>query len=453
MSVKPQEDSNRKMTSRLREFGRPDRPNVAVAKRCWVSRKGLFTVLLLLGAVTVGARAQTYTALYTFTGGADGGYPAYGGLIADATGNLYGTATFGGNVNCPPSPSATHPGPGCGVVFKLNLADNTETVLYTFSGLEDGSNPWSGVVSDSRGDLYGTTPFGGGNGVGVIFKVDPFGSETIEHTFDYTDGANPTGTLVWDSSGNLDGTTVVGGNLSLCGSSGCGVVFSQGPSGRFRVLHVFTGRDGANPTHGLIRDSAGYLYGATENGGLPHCLNSEPFEPVQTLVEGCGALFKLDLAGAETSLYLFNSAPDAVNPRSSLIQDGEGNFYGTTFYGGVYGQGTVFRLDSSGTETVLFSFRGSTDGANPWSSLVRDSAGNLYGTANHAGGTCDCGTVFRLSPEGHYTVLHTFAGPDGQYPGEPLLLYGGALYGMTSGGGTLRDGSAGAGNIFKITLP
>jgi uncharacterized repeat protein (TIGR03803 family) len=397
--------------------------------------------------------APTYTVLYTFSGGTDGGYPQYGPLIADPAGNFYGTATFGGDVNCP---LVTYPGPGCGVVFKLDPASGEETVLYTFSGGSDGAQPWGGLVRDSNGNLYGTTAFGGSNSAGLIFKVDTVGQYTVLHTFNYTDGANPTGNLIMDRSGSLYGTTVTGGDLDRCSGLGCGVVFKGDASGKLRLLHIFAGpgkEDGANPTHAIIQDVAGNVYGTTENGGLPSCLNYEGGEAVETFVGGCGMIFKLDSTGTETPLYLFNGAPDGSDPRTSLIQDAEGNFYGTTFYGGLNGAGTVFKLDSTGNETVLYNFQGLTDGANPWGGLVRDVAGNLYGTTNHAGGSCSCGTVFGLDPEGNYTVLHTFAGTDGQYPEAPLLAYRGALYGITSGGGILSDGSMGTGTIFKITLP
>src|SRR5580692_11446393 len=162
-------------------------------------------VCTLAVATAVASRAQTYTVLYTFSGGTDGGYPQWGRLIADAAGSLYGTATFGGDVNCP---VVTAPGPGCGVVFKLDPANGAETVLYTFSGAADGAQPWSGLVEDPQGNLYGAAAFGGMNSAGVIFRVDPSGTETVLHSFDSIDGANPTGELLGDSAGNLYGTTV-----------------------------------------------------------------------------------------------------------------------------------------------------------------------------------------------------------------------------------------------------
>ena len=292
--------------------------------------------------------------------------------------------------------------------------------------------------------------------MGVIFKVDSSGKETVVHTFDSADGAIPTGGLLWEAYGALVGTSVAGGDLNHCYGFGCGVIFKMNlSSDKFEVLHSFTRRsegDGANPSHGLIKDKAGNLYGTTENGGNPACFYVEGREAVQTLVPGCGVIFRLDPANQETALYAFNTLPDGSDPRTALIQDAEGNFYGTTFYGGIYESGTVFKLDPAGNETVLYNFLGSTDGANPWGGLVLDADGNLYGTTNHAGGPCYCGTVFKLDPKGECTVLHTFAGTDGSYPESPLLLYKGELYGITGAGGTLSDGSYGTGTIFKITL-
>jgi len=404
-------------------------------------------VLTLLAASTaIAVHAQTYTVLYTFGGGADGGYPQYGRLVADSAGNLYGTVPFGGDLQCP---IVTYPGPGCGVVFKLDPAGN-QTVLYTFTGGADGGHPWGGLTRDTAGNLYGTTVLGGAQGAGVIFKIDPSGNETVLHAFGGSDGANPTGDLIQDGSGNLYGTTVTGGRSEYCRGAGCGVIFKQSPSSGFEVLHLFTGL--ANPTHGLKIDRAGNLFGTTENGGVRDCHSYEAFEAVVTDVPGCGGIFKLGPDGKYTQLYLFGVSPDGSDSRAPLIQDAAGNLYGTTFYGGLYGYGTVFKLDPTLHETILYNFQGLTDGGKPWSGLVRDAAGNLYGTTNGYGGTCVCGTVYKLDPQGNFSVLHTFTGTDGGDSEAPLLLHNGALYGMTSNGGTLNGGAPGTGTIFKITL-
>ena len=410
-------------------------------------------MLLLAATAPVASHAQNFKVLYTFTGGADGGYPQYGRLIADTAGNLYGTATFGGDLRCP---DLTSWEPGCGVVFKLDPVTGQETVLHRFSGGVDGAQPWAGLIHDPRGNLYGTAAFGGTNGAGVIFKIDLSGHEHVLHAFNYTDGAIPTGELVEDLSGNLYGTTVTGGSLDRCAGAGCGVIFRQSASGELTVLHNFSSlstQDGANPTHALTLDAAGNIYGTSENGGVPACLNYGDYEAVVTYIGGCGTIFKLNSMG-ETSLFRFGAGPDGSDPRTALTQDNDGNLYGTTFAGGLYGGGTVFKLDpTTGHETVLYNFQGLTDGANPWGGVAQDPAGNLYGIANHAGGSCYCGTVFKLDRQGNYTVLHTFTYADGAYPEAPLRIYNEALYGITSGGGTLSDGSSGTGTIFQITLP
>jgi uncharacterized repeat protein (TIGR03803 family) len=437
-------------------MGTTDARNVSCTRRAtWCKR---ISALILLAAGTgASIHAQTFTVLYTFTGGADGGFPQYGRLIADPAGNLYGTATWGGDVDCPTPPAAFVPGPGCGVVFKLDPNTREETALYTFSGGADGSSPWSGLIRGIDGNLYGTTAFGGFYGAGVIFKVDMSGHESVLHSFSYADGAYPTGDLIKDCTGALYGTTVAGGNLQECSTGpGCGTIFKEQPqSGKFEVLHRFTAVGslairGANPTHALTRDRAGNIYGTTENGGRldSYCQSDESHEAVDTGFGGCGAIFKLGPAGKETLLYLFNSPPDGSDPRAKLNEDAAGNLYGTTFSGGLYGNGTVFKLDNRNHQTVLYNFHGSPDGANPWGGLVRDAAGNLYGTTNHG----ESG-VFKLDPMGNLTVLHTFRDSDGLFPEAPLLLHASTLYGITSGGGTLSDGRGGTGTVFKITLP
>lgn len=197
-----------------------------------------------------------------------------------------------------------------------------------------------------------------------------------------------------DSQGNLYGTTELGGDMNGCGTLGCGVVFRVSPSGSQTVLYRFTGgTDGSQPAGGLVRDSAGNLYGTTGLGG------DLSFEPPY----GCGVIFKVSASGVETVLHNFTGEPtDGWNPIAGVVRDSTGNLYGTTYRGGTYGLGTVYKLDASAKESLLYSFDGESDGSYPNAGVILDAAGNLYGAAS-AGGTRDCsgegcGVVFKLVP-------------------------------------------------------
>jgi uncharacterized repeat protein (TIGR03803 family) len=193
-----------------------------------------------------------------------------------------------------------------------------------------------------------------------------------------SDGGIPQGGLVRDPAGNLYGTTSQGGLLRDCAASGIGVVFKVDKSGKETVLHNFKGSDGALPLGSLIRDGEGNLYGATFAGGVGNCF----------MGKGCGVVFKLDKTGKETVLYAFTGGSDGGEPQrgGALIRDKAGNLYGTTVQGGVncdnqsFGCGVVFKLDKTGKETVLYTFTGGSDGAEPLGGLTRDQAGNLYGS-------------------------------------------------------------------------
>src|SRR5579864_3085558 len=217
---------------------------------------------------------------------------------------------------------------------------------------------------------------------------------------------------------------------------------AQAPT--FTVLHSFTGpsTDGAIPTAALVKDAADNLYGTTAFGGLSNC---SVFGDV-----GCGTIFKLDPSGNETVLHRFFGA-DGAFPAASLVRDAAGNLYGTTVNGGGagfcrnFGCGTVFKLDPSGALTVLHAFVGSSDGGNPTAGLIMDAAGNLYGTTGF-GGDFGPGAVFKLDPSGNETTLHSFSGPDGREPSAPLIMdAAGNLYSTT-----FRGGAANAGNVFKL---
>ena len=372
------------------------------------------------------AQAQ-FSVLYSFQGKADGGEPA-AGLILDSSGNLYGT-TYYGDLS------------GNGVAFKVTPAGK-EDVLYHFTGKADGGHPFAGLISDSAGNLYGTTTSGGnltcnsGQGCGTVFELNASG-ETVLHSFDGTDGRHPNGGLVEDSSGNLYGTTRTGGSTS-CGGAGCGVVYKLDPAGNYTVLHVFHvgSTDGINPYASLVMDAAGNLYGTTSGGG-------------QYLG---GIVFKVDpTTETETILWAFGGKGGG-HPFGPVILDSAGNLYGTTFQGGAAKSGVVFKIDTSNQEQVLYSFLGGADGANPIGGLAMDSAGNLYGTTGGGGmAGCSgfgCGTVFELDTSLNKTILYTFTGgTDGANPYDGVTLdSAGNLYGTTPIGGQYDKGV-----VYKIT--
>jgi uncharacterized repeat protein (TIGR03803 family) len=369
---------------------------------------------------TPAAQAQTYTVLHRFTG-PDGYFPR-AGLIADPAGSLFGT-TYGGGAA------------GFGTVFRLDTTGLT--VLNSFPGGADGAILSAGLIRDSAGNLYGTTWVGGESNRGTVFKLDTTGMETVLHSFKGgMDGVNPNAAPIRDSAGNLYGTTWKGG----ASNHENGTVFKMEKTG-LRNLYLFTGgTDGANPNGGLIQDSAGNLYGTARHAGA----------------SGFGVVFKLDAAGTQTVLYAFKGGPDGGYPAAGLARDAAGNFYGTTESGGA-GYGVVFKLDTTGTETALYRFTGGADGSNPAAGLVLDPAGDLYGATVGGGSNTAAlgyGVVFKLDATGTETVLHTFSGgADGAQPFAGLFRdSAGNLYGTTANGGGGHNTAcrAGCGVVFKI---
>ena len=395
----------------------PVQPPVS-ASRIWLlatrSMKMIAIALLSAAAATQSAQAQTYSLLYSFTG--EHGVNPAGGLFRDAAGNLYGTTVYGGDS-------------GNGTVFKLDTTGK-ETVLHSFSGNSDGGFPFGGLIRDKFDNFYGATGSGFTN-AGVVFQMDGRGNETVLHTFsDFTHGAGPTAILVRDKAGNLYGTTLGGGNLRPCLLAGCGLVFKLNARGKETVLYRFKGKaDGKTPFGSLVRDPAGNLYGTTTKGGGADA----------------GVVFKVDSTGKETVLYSFKGKSDGKTPMAGLVRDAAGNLYGTTEFGGASGAGVVFKLGPSGKETVLYPFTGGADGANPIATLIRDAAGNLYGTTVN-GGASGVGVVFSLDTTGKQTVLHSFNQTDGEFPSAPLFRdANGNLYGTAFGGG-----ASGGGVVYKI---
>jgi uncharacterized repeat protein (TIGR03803 family) len=307
----------------------------------------------------------------------------------------------------------------------------TYTVFYYFGG-NIAAGPVGNLLMDGLGNLYGVTNYGGSSNNGTAFRLDPTG--TIIRTHNFTggaDGGTPQAGLIRDSAGNLYGTAERGGTFGgMCGTGvgrGCGVVYKLDSSGKESVLYSFTGGvDGWEPISGLIRDPYGNLYGTPELGGVfsGKCGSS-----------GCGVVFKVDPSGKEFVLHAFNGPPDGKYPGTgSLVRDSQGNFYGVTNIGGrtntactSTGCGLIYRVDAAGNYKVLYAFTGGFDGGFP-NGLVRDAQGNLYGTTL-SGGDFNRGTLFKLDLNGVESVLYSFA-----TPGTTLTRDGeGNFYGGSQG--------------------
>ncbi len=385
---------------------------------CAVASLAAACVITLLAVQP--AQAQTYKlkVLWPFAGDPGPANP-YAGLAMDTAGNLYGTTYVGGNS-------------GGGTVFEVTKAGN-DTVVHNFTG-PDGVYPYGGVTLDAAGNLYGTTSAGGAYNNGIVFKLDTTLKETVLYSFTGTggDGCNPEGGLLLDTAGNLYGTTYA------CGVNGYGTIFKLTPSKKGNwtetVLHSFDYSDGANPyLTNLLMDSKGNLYGVAFNGG-----------------GGFGTVYKLS-NGTFALLYSFTGGTtDGCYPSGVLSMDAKGNLYGTAVGCGMKGDGIVWKVSpKNGTEKALHNFAGGpSDGANPYGGVIRDAAGNLYGTT-HGGGASNSnlGTVFELSPKRKLTLLHSFASSDGTNPyGWVVRNAKGDFYGTTFTGGT-----GGYGTVWDLT--
>jgi uncharacterized repeat protein (TIGR03803 family) len=334
-------------------------------------------------------------------------------------------------------------------LFITAATAQTFHVFYTFSG-SDGSFPNGDLIRDSAGNFYGTTQLGGASARGVVYKLDAAGKETVLYSFTgAVDGGIPIGRLLRDSGGNLYGVTSLGGD-STCS---CGTVFKLDASGKLTVLHRFKGgRDGAQnagqPELGLVLIGSD-LYGATSFGGLSGCDGSL----------GCGVIFKVTQAGKETVLHRFTGGADGAFPQD-LTSDTAGNLYGAT--GGSYNQGntgTIFRMDTGGVMSILYTFPGGAGGNSPRWRLLRNANGVVYGVTQFGGDTTcpvassGCGVVFKLGTTGKESVLHTFnqQARDGQIPSGGLVDAAGSLYGATFYGGTKNSTCTfGCGIVYRI---
>jgi uncharacterized repeat protein (TIGR03803 family) len=394
--------------------------------------KELLIVLALL--MPCSALAQTETVIYNFLINPPGPLNPQSDLIFDQAGNLYGASYYGGEF-------------GYGTVFQLVPASGgawTLNTLHQFVGYpDDGNFPANGLTIDEKGNLYGTTWAGGTGNYGTVFEVSPQsdGQWTESLAYYFSGGGIPRGGAVL-YKGSLFGTTTYGG------ANGVGTVFKLSPSteGNWTatVIYNLTGSDGGEPYAGLVADKAGNLYGTTSNGGAN--FGGTVFEVSPTSAGGWNGrvLHAFGGVGLEGGAIYGN-----------LAIDKSGNLYGTTYYGGKFGYGTVFELmrGSNGrwTGKTIHNFTGGSDGANPYAGPTLDSAGNVYGTAVNGGLGPSYGTVFELIPNGEVwteRTVYQFAtnDNDGINPyGSVVFDPAGNIYGTTSRGGTENLGT-----VFKI---
>jgi uncharacterized repeat protein (TIGR03803 family) len=340
----------------------------------------------------------TLTTIYSFSGGADGSQPQ-AELFQATNGNLYGTTFGGGNY-------------GYGEVFEMTPT-GTLTTIYSFGGGADGAYPFAGLVQATNGDFYGTTAYGGAYGYGTVFKMTPTGTLTTLHSFSETDGAHPQTTLVQDTNGNFYGTTYA-----------FGTVFKITPSGTLTTLHSFSGgADGGSP-NGLVQATNGNFYGTTFGGGA----------------NAFGTVFKITPSGTLTTLFAFDEKTNGGDPEAGLVQATDGNLYGTTAYGGANAFGTVFKITPGGRLTTLYSFSCPTScgdgfGPTPEAPLVQDTNGNFYGTTYYGGANGD-GTVFSLSvglaPFVEFQFTNCEVGAAGRILGTALTAATGVMFSGTA---------------------
>lgn len=408
--------------------------------------KGPIAFLLFIAVFSLSGErsfAQTEKVLHSFPlSSSPGGTGPSGNLVFDAAGNLYGTTVYGGTGSGDDCLDGSIY--GCGTAYELSPKPGggwTQTVIHNFGNVGDGGNPEAGMILDAAGNLYGTTAGGGAKGCGTVFELSPgtggTWTETLLHSFcaDEFDGTGPLASLVFDSAGNLYGTTSEGGTTARCS---CGIAFelSPGTDGSWTetVLHNFGGAGGSGPLAALIFDSAGNLYGTTASGGSSTC----------DYGFGCGVVFELVKAGAwkEKVLYVFEGGLEATlgEPWTPLIFDAAGNLYGSTYFA-PGGFELTPNADGNWSEKEIRTSCCVTNG------FVLDAAGHIY--SSNLGGD---GRVFELTEQlaGEWTesVLHNFgSGAGGSSPNGGLIFdSAGNLYGVTVGGGTY-----GGGTVFEIT--
>lgn len=334
------------------------------------------------------------------------------------------------------------------IATALTSPAQTLATLHSFDSA-DGQLP-EVLAQATSGSLYATTAEAGANGFGTVFKITLGGTFTLLDSFEVADGEYPYGEpLVQAANGDFYGTLQAGGaDLTLCGGSGCGTFFKMTSAGTLTTLYNFCSQsnctDGSAPLTSLALAPNGDFYGTTSDGGA-NCIADG----------GCGTVFKISPTGTLSTLYSFctqSNCTDGLYPTSALIQADNGDFYGTTYYGGANcvsdgGCGTVFKITPTGTLTTLYSFcaqSGCTDGSNP-RGLMQAANGDFFGTTK-TGGANSAGTIFKMTPAGTVTTAYSFGSTDDS-GSVALQATDGNLYGTTHAGGANN-----AGTIFKMTL-
>ncbi len=393
-------------------------------KKMWLRSFSVPGLLLILVAAAIpGAQAQTVSVLYNFNSATTDPYGFYnpGTFAQGQDGNIYTTSSSGGVGN----------GTGVsgnGTIFSMT-SGGTLSVLNTFNaGISPGYGPLSGVVLGTDGNVYGTTEIGGGAGCvlgcGIVFKYGSNGLGTLYAFTGGSDGGSPIAGPVEGNDGNYYGTTSLGG-----GSTGCGTVYKITPTGVLTTLYQFDSTHGCTSNAPLVLGTDGNFYGVTTYGGT----------------HGVGVVFKISPAGKEATIFNFDGTHGQF-PESPLVQGTDGNFYGTAETGGMLGSGVVFQITSSGKIRVLHNFpTGASDGQAPTAGLVQALDGNFYG-ATLSGGTLANGTLYRINSAGTYSVLYNFDGTTASTPYVGLIQHtNGVFFGLT-----VQDGTSNSGTFYSF---
>lgn len=409
-----------------------------------VERCFLLVLLPIIAAgLAVPCHAQTYTTLVNFNV-TNGNAPYYGPLVQGRDGNLWGTTAGGGAYLA-------------GTIFKMTPA-GTLTTVYSFcaqASCIDGDYPVAGLLLGKDGNFYGTTLMGGNEGCdfpqgcGVIFKITPKGVYTVLHTYTAADlAAGPVGGLIQASNGAFYGD----GGLDNGGMA----VYKITSAGTYTEVASWVLSTAGHPYGGVIQGADGLLYGTTAMGGTGSCN------------DGCGTVFKIQTNGKKMVILHSFNATDGLEPIAGLLQAADGNFYGTTAYGGTKASyadceaingysmcGTLFKITSGAVFTPLYNFcpeAGCFDGTHPFGTLIQATDGNLYGTTNQGGALLGNGTIYQWNPTSQtYSTLYTFSGNDDTMAGL-VQATNGKFYGTNYYGGNSTNCSYGCGAIFSFDM-